>query len=130
MTKVLVDTTIWAVSMLPTRADVTDKVRQLLRDDMIVAHEFVHGELLIGKGGSTRREVTDLYAQIPKLDMLAHDVVVSFIKKHNLGGKGISWVDLHLLASAHKAPALIWTDDKALKAAAGELKIAYEAGKS
>jgi predicted nucleic acid-binding protein len=41
-------------------------------------------------------------------------------------GRGIGWIDAHLLASALVADASIWTADGHLARLAGELGIAYQ----
>jgi hypothetical protein len=49
-----------------------------------------------------------------------------FIERNTLMGKGIGFVDVHLLASAQLAEATLWTSDKKLKSAAIDLKLAYK----
>jgi predicted nucleic acid-binding protein len=50
------------------------------------------------------------------------DEVLGFIERHKLHGKGIGYVDVHLLASvALTDGARLWTRDKRLSAAADEL---------
>ena len=54
------------------------------------------------------------------------DEVLTYIERHKLHGKGIGYVDAHLLAAvALTGDALLWTRDKRLRAAAGSLRCAY-----
>ncbi len=127
---VLIDTSIWVTSMLPTQAELAKAMRDLIRKDSARGHDFVHGELMIGKAGRTRTEIVDLYGGLRRLKMLPHETVVAFTKKHKLENRGIGWVDIHLLASAYTEDVLVWTVDKNLKAAADELEIAFDMTKA
>jgi len=54
------------------------------------------------------------------------DEVLAYIERHKLYGKGIGYVDVHLLAAvALTEDALLWTRDKRLRAAAASLRSAY-----
>ena len=51
------------------------------------------------------------------------------IEQHRLMGRGIGWVDLHLLASVKLTEAAqSWTRDKRLHAVATELRIDFHEG--
>ena len=47
------------------------------------------------------------------------------IESHKLYGKGIGWIDVHLLVSARLSHALLWSLDTRLMEAARELRVAY-----
>jgi hypothetical protein len=51
---------------------------------------------------------------------------MSVLVDRKLHGRGIGWVDVHLLASALVARLQLWTTDPALAAVAEELGISYE----
>jgi predicted nucleic acid-binding protein len=53
--------------------------------------------------------------------------VVAFVRAHRLQGRGVSWIDVHLLASALAAGAALWTADERLAKLAGKLGIGYVA---
>lgn len=54
--------------------------------------------------------------------MARDDEVLFFIERHGLMGRGIGYVDAHLLAAAAlDSGARLWTRDKRLHALAGEL---------
>ena len=48
---------------------------------------------------------------------------MSFLEAHRLYGKGIGWVDAHLLASTVLTRCAIWTVDKPLRRAAAALNV-------
>ena len=49
-----------------------------------------------------------------------------FIDKNKLNGRGIGFVDIHLLASAQLGQVKLWTVDKSLKATAIEFGLNYK----
>ena len=51
--------------------------------------------------------------------------VVTFVRDRKLYGRGVGWIDAHLLASALVGGLRLWTTDPALAALAKELDIAY-----
>ena len=56
------------------------------------------------------------------------DEVLYFIDKHQLMGRGIGYVDAHLLAASTISGSLLWTRDKRLKSIATEQGVAYREG--
>ena len=56
---------------------------------------------------------------------IAHLAVVEFVRFRKLHGRGIGWIDAHLLASALAERIQLWTVDVRLAAIAAELRIAY-----
>ena len=60
--------------------------------------------------------------------MVADDAeTLGFITRHSLHGRGIGYIDAHLLASARlTAGSTLWTRDKRLRAIAVELGIAAD----
>jgi hypothetical protein len=51
--------------------------------------------------------------------------VLRFIEASRLSGRGLGFIDAHLLASAVLTRASLWTADKRLREAASELGVAY-----
>ena len=49
-----------------------------------------------------------------------------FIEQNRLNGKGIGFVDIHLLASAKLSQIPLWTEDKRLMKAATEIDLKYK----
>lgn len=120
---VLVDTSVW-IRFLSNRAPEAAELDRLLSREDVSGHPFVYGELLVGdKGG--RATFLASYAVMPQAPSVPHADVVEFVRARRLHGRGIGWVDAHLLASALVGRLALWTSDPRLAAAAGELGIAY-----
>lgn len=100
------------------------QMRELLMLQQVTGHEFVYGELLIGDLGGRRQALADysLMFQVPRL---AHTEVVDFVRFHRLSGRGLSWIDTHLLAAALVSRNQLWTADTRLNQAAHDLGVAY-----
>jgi len=45
---------------------------------------------------------------------------MTFVDAHRLAGRGLGWVDMHLLASAALAHTSLWSLDRRLAATAGD----------
>ena len=119
---VLVDTSVW-IRFLAGREPFASRLDALLDRDDVVGHEFVFGELLIGAGGG-RLEVLDEYRKMDQTSTLAHAEVVAFARARKLRGRGIGWIDVHLLASAVVDGLAFWTADRRLEALALEVGLA------
>jgi predicted nucleic acid-binding protein len=121
---VLVDTSVW-IRFLSNRAPYAASLDELLSRDEVSGHDFVYGELLIGdKGG--RKTLLAEYERMVQAPVVPHSEVVAFVRDRKLHGRGIGWIDVHLLASALVARLQLWTTDPALAAVAEELGISYE----
>jgi predicted nucleic acid-binding protein len=121
---VLVDTSVW-IRFLSNRAPFAARLDALLGRDDVSGHEFVYGELLIGDRGG-RKALLAEYERMDQAPVVPHDDVVAFVRDRKLHGRGIGWIDVHLLASALVARLRLWTIDPALAAVANELGISYE----
>jgi len=123
---VLVDTSIW-IRFLANRAPFARGLDLLLEHDDVLGHEFVEGELLIGDRGGRPALLAD-YSMLPRAPLLANTEVNEFVRARRLHGRGIGWIDAHLLASALVANAPLWTADVSLADIAKELNVAFEVG--
>lgn len=121
---VLVDTSVW-IRFLSNRAPYAGELDSLLSRDEVSGHHFVYGELLIGDKGGRRRLLAD-YEQMHQAAVVPHSDVVAFVRDRRLHGRGIGWIDAHLLASALVGRLRLWTIDPALAMLAKELGINYE----
>ena len=121
---VLIDTPVW-IRFLANRAPYAQELDQLLAGEEVLGHELVYGELLIGDSGGRRKFLT-LYERIPQAHTVPHPEVVEFVRHRRLHGRGIGWIDAHLLASALVEHSHLWTADARLSAIAAELGIAYK----
>lgn len=116
--KYLVDTSIW-ISHLQTS---NSKLSELLKNNEVLAHDFVIGEVFIGHI-KNRFEILDLLHYLPKSVRATEEEVISFSLKQKLIGKGLGWIDMHLLASAKLSGAGLLTNDKAMAAAAKKIGV-------
>jgi predicted nucleic acid-binding protein len=121
---VLVDTAVW-IRFLSNRAPYAAELDRLLSLDQVTGHDFVYGELLIGdKGG--REALLANYELMEQAPVIPHREVVTFVRDRKLHGRGVGWIDMHLLASAVVGRLRLWTTDPALAALAMELGVSYE----
>jgi predicted nucleic acid-binding protein len=121
---VLVDTSVW-IRFLSNRAPYAAELDALLSRDEVSGHDFVYGELLVGDKGA-RRQLLANYALMDQAPVVPHVEVVAFVRDRKLHGRGIGWIDAHLLASALVGHLRLWTVDPALATLAKELGSAYE----
>ena len=121
---VLVDTSVW-IRALANRAPYTAELDRLLSRDEVTGHELVYGELLIGDRGG-RRKLLAAYEQIHQATAVPHHDVVTFVRHRDLHGRGVGWIDVHLLASAIVERLQLWTADPRLFAVAREFGVAYQ----
>ena len=106
---VLVDTSVW-VRALSNLGQYIKELDRLLARDEVGGHPFVYGELLIGDPGG-RLKLLSAYDQIRQARMARHDEVVAFARHRGLHGRGIGWIDVHLLASTVLDQIQLWTAD-------------------
>ena len=121
---VLVDTSIW-IRFLSNRAPYAAELDSLLSQGEVIGHDFVFGELLIGDKGGRRKLLAD-YDLMDRAPIVPHAEVVAFVRDRKLHGRGVGWVDAHLLASALVARVPLWTLDSRLAGVAEDLRIVYQ----
>ena len=118
---ILVDTSVWVDHL---RSGVPQLVA-LLNRSAVVMHPFVVGELACGSLRN-RSALLTLLQDLPSATTATDIEALAFIERRSLHGKGIGYVDVHLLASvALTDGAALWTRDKRLRAAAEVLGCAY-----
>ena len=86
---------------------------------------MAYGELLIGDRGGRKQLLAD-YAQMHQAPTVPHSDVVAFVRERRLHGRGVGWIDAHLLASALVGRLKLWTTDPRLTTLAKELGIVYD----
>jgi len=116
---ILVDTSIWVDHLRGGRRDLAE----ILEGGEVLCHPFVIGEIALGHL-RRRAEILGLLAALPAAPAVEHREALGFAEAHRLWGRGIGWVDVHLLASAALVAVPLWTSDKSLAAAAGSLGLA------
>ncbi|MDD2857738.1 MAG: type II toxin-antitoxin system VapC family toxin [Candidatus Nanopelagicales bacterium] len=118
---ILVDTSVWIDHL--HRSDQT--LVDLLLSDSVVTHPLVIEELALGSL-ARRDEVLRMFAGLSKVGVLDHQELLAFVADGGLWGRGLSPTDAHLLGSASTSGAIqIWTRDKRLEAAAGDLALSF-----
>lgn len=117
---ILADTSVWADHL--RRADPT--MMACLDVGEIVMHPFVLGELALGSMPKYDAVVAALLA-LPSIQTARPEDVLVLVRQNQLMGKGIGYIDAHVLASALIEPdTKLWTRDKRLKRAAEILGVA------
>ncbi len=117
---VLVDTSVLINHF--NRKDI--KLSGLLEEGKVVIHSFIIGELSCGKI-KNRTEIFALLQNLPETSILSLDEFLVFIENNKLMGKGIGFVDIHLLGSSKLTGSKLFTYDKKLIEAANSLRINY-----
>lgn len=118
---ILVDTSVWVDHL--RRGDA--RLRALLENARVLAHPFVIGEIACGTL-SDRKVVLELLRDLPSASVAEAEEVIDFIERHRLHGKGLGYVDVHLLAAvALMSDATLWTRDKRLHEIAVRLRCAH-----
>ena len=119
---VLVDTSVWVDHL--RKGD--PALAALLESDAVLAHPMVIGEIACGSLRD-RVLVLGLLDSLPAATVAQTHEVLSFIDQKHLFGKGIGFIDAHLLASTALGDAsVLWTRDKRLLAVAHDLGLAHE----
>lgn len=117
---VLVDTSVWVVHLRNGNIG----LETLLNEGHVVCHPFIVGEIACGNL-KNRVEMLSLLQALPITTHVEHEEVMKFIKDHTLMGKGLGYIDIHLIASALLTEIPLWTVDKKLNEVSSELGIEY-----
>ncbi len=96
----------------------------LLDTGMVLTHPFVLGELALSNLRH-REIVMNALLGLPRAGVATNAEVLHFIDRHALFGRGVGYVDVHLLAGVRlTGGAELWTNDKRLHGIAAELGLA------
>lgn len=121
---ILVDSSIWIDHLRATDA----RLSALLVRNEAVVHPFVLGELLLGMVAN-RPALMETFGDLPQAKVATPDEVLVLIDRHRLYGRGIGYVDAHLIASTLlMTETRVWSRDRRLMTIAGELGIAAPIG--
>ena len=113
---VLADTSVWIQHFRYGERALAD----LLSDGLVLMHPFVWGELACGNLKDRAGILSDLRT-LPPAKSASNAEVLQFVEDRRLWGRGLGWIDAHLLASALLSHCRFWTLDKSLEQAATEL---------
>lgn len=117
---VLVDTSVWVAHLRDGKIG----LEKLLCNGHAASHAFIIGELACGTL-KNRAEILSYLCALPLVTTAEHDEVINFIENHSLMGKGLGYIDIHLLAAALLTDTALWTLDKKMGEAATSLGLAY-----
>lgn len=119
---ILVDTSIWIDHFY---AGVPSLVA-LLQQEKVLLHPFIIGELACGNI-QNRQEILSLLHNLPSVSVASDKEALLLIENFSLMGKGVGYIDIHLLASVLiQNGSKLWTRDKRLVVIANEMNLTYE----
>jgi len=119
---ILVDSSVWIDHF--NKSD--SHLIEILDQSEVSVHPMVIGELALGSIRD-RGTVLDLLDDLPLAENASHPEVMALIETRQLYGRGLSFVDAQLLASAAISPETsLWTRDKRLRSAALEMGTAHQ----
>jgi predicted nucleic acid-binding protein len=113
---VLADTSIWIEHFRHREPSFAER----LSEGLVVMHPFVSGELACANLRDRTAILADLHA-LPQARLASNAEVLHLIEDRRLWGRGLGWIDAHLLASALLSHCRFWTFDIRLAKAAAEL---------
>ena len=116
---ILVDTSVWVDHL---RSGVP-LLANLLQEGEVLIHPWVIGEIACGNLRN-RQQVLDLLLGLPTALVASDSEVLLLIERGNLMGRGIGYVDAHLLAAAKLSRCGLWTQDRRLAVVAQEQGLA------
>ncbi len=116
---ILVDTSVW-ISHFKSREP---RLEGLLEDGEVLVHPFVVGELACGTLRN-REAVLRLLERLQAAPVATQEEARRLIEVRRLMGRGLGWVDVHLLGSCLVGGALLWSLDRRLVRVAEMLEVA------
>ncbi|QTR48717.1 type II toxin-antitoxin system VapC family toxin [Candidatus Thiothrix anitrata] len=119
---ILVDTSVW-IDHLRVKEE---RLTMLLGEVQVCMHPMVWGELACGNL-KNRPTLLRLWQGLPVLKQATHTETMYCLEQRKLMGKGIGYVDLHLLTAVLLSPGTqLWTRDKRLRDIAIELGCGWQ----
>jgi predicted nucleic acid-binding protein len=112
----LVDTSVWIAHLRSG----SQALSAALEAGEVWCHPFVVGELALGNL-QNREEILSLLQALPPVETATHKEVLALVQERSLMGRGLGWVDVHLLASALLTGVRLWTLDRRLRVTAEEM---------
>lgn len=109
---ILVDTSVW----IDHFRENNPALRRVLERGTVVCHPFVIGELACGNL-RRRSEVLALLEKLPSVSVAQPAEVLALLEQRELMGRGLGWVDVHLIASALISDVALWSLDRSLRSA-------------
>lgn len=117
---ILADTSVWIEHF--RRGE--PRLHAALMDGEVLMHPFIIGELACGNFAN-RAEALHRLGKLPLARVATHDEALAMIDRRRLMGRGIGYIDAHLLAATALTPdTRLWTIDKRLGSVATSLHLA------
>jgi predicted nucleic acid-binding protein len=113
---VLADTSVWIQHFRRGEPQLAAQ----LTEGLVLMHPFVLGELACGNLKHRAKILSDLQ-ELPPAKLASTAEAPRLIEDRRLWGRGLGWIDVHLLASALLSDCGFWTLDKSLAHAAAQL---------
>lgn len=108
---ILVDTAVWIDHLHKAEPQLIE----LLTMDQVGCHPLIIQEIALGSLRQ-RDVVLDLLANLNRFPDVGDDEVLHLINRQHLWGRGLSAIDVHLMAAVALVPgAALWTRDKRLR---------------
>jgi predicted nucleic acid-binding protein len=116
---ILVDASVWIDHI----AAAEPQLLSLLNNGDVVTHPFVIGEVALGHI-RTRSAVLGELDKIVQAILASDREVRALIERHKFHGKGIGYIDAHLIASVILTPGCsVWTRDRHLRSIADAMGV-------
>jgi predicted nucleic acid-binding protein len=115
---VLPDTSVWIAHFRYGEPELANR----LLEGTVLIHPWVTGELACGNLKNRRLVLSDL-CDLPSAKLASDAEALDFLEVRKLWGRGLGWIDVHLLVSALLSSCQLWSLDKRLAAVAAELKL-------
>ena len=124
MGMILADTSIWIDHLRSPLSRLAD----LVSASEVLMHSMIIGELACGNLSDRRERLSD-WRRIPMISEASNQEVLSTIESRQLMGRGIGFVDAHLLCAVlNREHTLLWTRDNSLHRVAEEFGMAFSEG--
>jgi hypothetical protein len=119
---ILVDSSVWIDHFRGKE----NSLRVHLEREEVLMHPFVMGEIACGNL-KNRNYVLAMMANLPSAVTATDREALEFIEQRSLYGRGLGYIDIHLLAATALTPdALMWSLDSRLQRVAEEMEMAHE----
>lgn len=115
---ILADTSVWVAHLKGLTW--ARPLERLLEELEVTTHPFVLGELVLG---GLEEDAQRLLRALPGTQIATEEEVLRLVEESGLAGRGIGWVDAHLLAAARLTAIRLWTADRSLADVAAALDL-------
>lgn len=115
---ILADTSVWIAHLRHGEPELAAR----LSEGVVLMHPWICGELACGNLKDRAAILADLN-ELPTAKIASDEEAFSLLEKRKIWGQGLGWIDIHLLVSAILSQGQLWSLDKKLARAAGELGV-------